>query len=178
MTLVNKMREPIGIRLGTPGDLSFLREMLFEAAHWRPDQPRPTMEEGLSKPDLVYLLDGWGRKGDTAFIAFTPKDPQLGAAWYRFWGAEKHSYGYVAPDIPEIGIGVLKSFRGRGVGHHLITALLKEAASQGIEKVSLSVAVDNPAWRLYRSHGFKIVKQQENSWTMVAQLKPEDRSCY
>jgi len=28
----------------------------------------------------------------------------MGAAWYRFWGPEQHSYGYIAPQIPELAL--------------------------------------------------------------------------
>jgi hypothetical protein len=64
-------------------DVTFLQEMLFEAAYWRPDCPRPSMAEGLSRPDLVYLLDGWGRQGDLAGLAVSQARERLGAAWIR-----------------------------------------------------------------------------------------------
>jgi len=36
-------------RIAHPADLlPFLKRMLFEAANWRPDQPRPSMDEGLA----------------------------------------------------------------------------------------------------------------------------------
>jgi hypothetical protein len=46
------------LREGTLPDLSFLREMLFEAVFWRPDVLRPPMHEGLSHPELAKLLEG------------------------------------------------------------------------------------------------------------------------
>jgi hypothetical protein len=48
------------IRLGSPDDHPFLREMLFEAAYGRLDQERPSLETGMARPDLVYLLADWG----------------------------------------------------------------------------------------------------------------------
>jgi len=152
----------------TLDDLSFLKEMLFEAAYWRSDQERPSLEKGLARADLVYLLEGWGRKGDTAVIAVSEDDQQVGAAWYRFWWPETHSYGYISPEIPELAIAVRAEFRGRGVGQQLLDALLQKAKSQGIKKVSLSVEIENPALNLYRKHGFQPVEKNKGDWIMVA----------
>jgi len=156
------------IRPGTAKDLPFLREMLFEAAFWRPGQKRPALEEGLARVDLSYLLHSWGRKGDTAVIAHTRDGRKVGAAWYRFWNSRQHSYGYVSPQIPELAIAVHDAYRGIGIGHLLMESLLRTAAEQGIEKVSLSVEVDNPAINFYQSHDFEAVEKVGNSWTMVA----------
>ena len=158
----------IQIRPGASQDIHFLEEMLFEAAFWRPDQERPSLEGGLARPDLVYLLEDWGRDGDTAVIALIQKSQRVGAAWYRFWRPEQHSYGYLSPEIPEVAIAVCEAYRGLGIGYLLIGVLLKTAAEYGIEKVSLSVEVDNPALNLYKNHGFKSVRKAGNSWTMVA----------
>jgi ribosomal protein S18 acetylase RimI-like enzyme len=160
----------VKMRPGTKADLPFFREMLFEAMYWRPDQKRPPLDVGLQRPDAVYLLDGWGRTGDTAVIAATETGEKVGASWYRFWDDETHSYGYVSPDIPEVGIGVKPDCRGQGIGHQLIGVLLETATAQGLKKVSLSVEMDNYAQKLYRRHGFEPIEQVENSWTMVVDL--------
>ena len=108
--------EPFGIRLADRGDLPFLREMLFEAAFWRPGSPRPPLDEGLARPDLAKLMEAWGRPGDAAVVAESRAGELAGAAWYRFWSVENHSYGFVAPDVPELGLAVRSGFRRRGVG--------------------------------------------------------------
>jgi len=41
------------IRLGSPDDLPYLREMLFETAYWQPDHECPSLETGLARLDLV-----------------------------------------------------------------------------------------------------------------------------
>ena len=143
--------------------------MLFEAAYWHPGQVRPSLEDGLERPDLVYILSDWGRRGDTALIAIL-NDQLVGAAWYRFWGPEQHSYGYVSPTMPELSIAIKDEYRRQGVGSQLLTAILKTAKSQGLEGLSLSVEMDNPAVNLYRQHGFRPVQEGENAWTMVAKL--------
>jgi ribosomal protein S18 acetylase RimI-like enzyme len=149
-------------------DLPFLEEMLFEAAFWRPSLPRPRLEIGLQRPDLARLLHGWGRRGDTALLAVSDAAHPLGAAWYRFWSKDHHSYGFVSEYIPELAIGVRREARGRGVGGLLVRELLAEAARQGIAQVSLSVEVDNPALRLYERLGFERIGREGNAWTMVA----------
>jgi GNAT superfamily N-acetyltransferase len=118
------------IRLATPDDLPFFREMLYEAVCWRPNQQHPPIEEILAIPELAKLLDGWGREGDTAVTAELDDGSPAGAAWYRFWTAENHSYGFVDTDTPELGIAVCKEARRRGIGTALLEALLDHAKSQ------------------------------------------------
>ena len=156
------------LREGTIRDLPFLREMLYEAAFWRPGVARLPIDEGLARPDLAKLLQGWGREGDASVIAESTANRPEGAAWYRFWTDEDHSYGYVRADTPELAIAVVKGRRGRGIGGQLLQALKKLAADRGIESLSLSVEQDNPARHLYLQHGFEQVETVGNAWTMIA----------
>ena len=152
-------------------DLDFLRKMLFEAVYWRGDADRPGLEEGLAPPELAKLLAGWGhRDGDVGKIAVSGRGQPIGAAWYRFWNANNHSYGYISDDVPELGIGVVKDARGQGVGTALIQALLVNAHKQGIQRISLSVEKDNPAIYLYRKFGFKKMGRVDESWKMACDL--------
>ena len=155
-------------RIGSSADLPFLREMLFEAAFWRPGAEHPPLSEGLARPDLPKLLAGWGRPGDTAMIAESSGHERLGAVWYRFWSDEDHSYGYVGPAVPELAIGVRAEARRRGVGEALLRALLAHGGAQGVKEISLSVELDNPALRLYERLGFRRVGRVDGSWTLVA----------
>jgi GNAT superfamily N-acetyltransferase len=161
------------IRRAVPADLPFLREMLYEAAFWRPDAERPPLEEGLARPDLAPLLAGWGRRGDVGLVAEHAARP-LGACWYRLWSEADHTYGFVAPEIPELGIAVRGGERGRGVGGLLLRALLAEARSEGVTGLSLSVEFDNPAARLYERAGFRRVGTRGGAFTMVARSRSPD----
>jgi ribosomal protein S18 acetylase RimI-like enzyme len=68
----------------------------------------------------------------------------------------------IAPvEIPEcshrgiLGMGVVASRRGAGLGGQLLEACLTHAPRSGIEKVELTVYTSNaPAIALYRKHGF------------------------
>lgn len=160
---------PVEFRSADRSDLPLLRQMLFEAAYWRSDQPRPSLTEGLSRPDLQKLLANWGRPGDTGVIALN-RNKSVGAAWYRFWTEEDYSYGFVEPAVPELAIGVMPAYRRKGIGRGLLEALIHEARESNRCGISLSVEQDNPAHLLYRSMGFREVKVVGNSWTMLLKL--------
>jgi GNAT superfamily N-acetyltransferase len=159
------------ICVGVPAHADFLREMLYEAAYWRSADDRPPLAEALARPDLARILADWGnRPGDAAVIAVDGDGRPLGAAWYRFWTAAHHSYGYVDEATPEVGLAVVPGERGRGIGAGLLSALVNHARQQGIGRLSLSVEQDNPAVRLYERAGFRQVILNGNAWTMVVQL--------
>jgi ribosomal protein S18 acetylase RimI-like enzyme len=71
---------------------------------------------------------------------------------------------------PEIAIAVMPADRGQGVGTGLMRALLDEAARSEIEAVSLSVAKDNPARRLYERLGFRTVESSAEYTTMAIRI--------
>ncbi len=160
----------IPIRSADRSDLRFLEQMLFEAAFWRPGQTRPAIVSALAEPELAKLLADWGRDGDTGVVAEMGAEP-VGAAWYRFWSDDDHSYGYVDASIPEVAIGVVERHRGRGVGTALLEALVESARFEKIPALSLSVERDNPALRLYERIGFEIVGSGGNAWTMLLALE-------
>ena len=157
------------IRPSNCSDLPFLRRMLYEAAYWRGEK-RPRLEDALSHPELSKLLENWGRAGDIAVIA-EANGHCLGAAWLRLWTEGNHSFGYLSPDIPELGVGVAAAYRNMGIGRRLVEQLLLEAARAGIKQVSLSVEQDNPALHLYTSLGFKTVLVVGNANTMVVDAR-------
>jgi ribosomal protein S18 acetylase RimI-like enzyme len=157
------------IRSSTPDDQPFLERMLFEAFFWDAAVRRPTLAECRSNVEFTKLLEAWGRRGDRAVIAEDPDRP-VGAAWYRMWTAERHSYGFVDAAIPELGIGVLATHRRRGVGRLLMQELIAIARSEGWPALSLSVAPSNPARVLYEALGFERVGEAGTSWTYCKRL--------
>lgn len=161
--------DPIEIRRATPQDLPFLYEMLFEAAFWRPDAPKPTFHEFINDPEFARLLADWGRSGDTAFVA-REAGVNIGAAWYRFWTDNDHSYGYLEPQVPELGLAVVSEYRSRGVGRDLLRSLVRKARAQGVPALSLSVDPTNHARKLYESEGFTKAGESGTSWTFILHL--------
>ena len=95
---------------------------------------------------------------------------RLGAAWFRLWTPEAHSYGFVDASIPEIGMAVVASHRSKGIGRTLIQALIERARADGFPAVSLSVNPANHARRLYEAEGFRKVGESGTSWTLLLSL--------
>src|SRR6266545_1740534 len=105
-------------------DVRFIREMLYEAAVWRPKDPRPAVDVVFSNPAITRYIEGWGRPGNYGVIAESKNGAPLGAAWYRLFTQDEHGYGFISPGLPELTIGVSLSARGRGIGTMLLTALI------------------------------------------------------
>ena len=159
------------IRRGTVSDLRFMGRMLYEAVYWDESALRPPFESSLEKEELSILLADWGEIGDTALVAEDVGHQGIGAAWYRFWTDQRHSYGYVSPGIPEMAIAVDGAYRRQGVGAGLLSVLIETARSEKVQGLSLSVDRNNPAVDLYRKFGFKSLDPRENShWTMLLEL--------
>ena len=161
------------IRPAKPEDLGFLWEMLYEAIHWGPEksEPKPPREKLLSSPKISHYLEGWGRAGDMALIAFDPADGRrVGAAWYRLMPPEDPGYGFVDSSTPEMGLAIAPDFRGHGVGGMLLHALMDAASSDGFDALSLSVECGNRAVRLYERYGFVRLFIIGDACTMRANL--------
>jgi ribosomal protein S18 acetylase RimI-like enzyme len=160
----------VEIRAGEAACLAFLERMLFEAFFWDPRAERPAFEAFRADPEFTKLLAGWGRRGDRAVIA-EDAGVRVGAAWYRLWTPELHSYGFVDRDTPELAIGVAAPHRSRRVGRALLDALVAEARREGHRALSLSVSPENFARRLYESAGFVKVGESGTSWTLLRSLR-------
>jgi GNAT superfamily N-acetyltransferase len=151
------------LRRGGTGtqDARFLRDMLAHAYYWRARVPGSLVSR---------YVRGWGRSGDTAVIALEGGFP-VGAAWFRVFPPAEPGYGFVDESTPELAIAVVPSKRGHGIGEELLQALLAKAQEAGYERLSLSVEPGNPARKLYERHGFVVVDEGDEAWTMVASLE-------
>jgi ribosomal protein S18 acetylase RimI-like enzyme len=158
------------IRDGALDDIGFLREMGYEAAFWRPGELRPPADVVLTDTHLARYLAGWGRPGDVAVVAEEVDGRLLGAAWYRKFTADEAGYGFVSEEIPELSIAVRPGARGRGIGSALLAALIDRARAGGVEALSLSVEIENPAMRLYQRLGFRVHDREAQAVTMRLDL--------
>ncbi|MBA3428459.1 MAG: GNAT family N-acetyltransferase [Actinobacteria bacterium] len=152
------------IRRGGAQDIRFLRDMLHHAYYWRERVPGSLVSR---------YVRGWGRAGDTAVIALENGFP-VGAAWFRLFTGAEPGYGFVDERTPELAIAVVPSKRGHGVGEELLVALVERARASGYEALSLSVEPGNPARKLYERHGFEVVGQGPEAWTMRASVASAD----
>ena len=158
------------IRPGDAEDVPFLSEMLYEAATWRGESERAPKAEVVARPEIRRYLEEWGRPGDAAFIAEDTDGERLGAAWYRVFPPAAPGFGFIAPDIPELSIGIVPAVRRRGIGRALLAAIADRARENGYSALSLSVEPENPARRLYEHSGFRTVRDEGSTLTMRLDL--------
>jgi GNAT superfamily N-acetyltransferase len=174
------------IRDAAAGDGEFMADMLVEAVNWSPEWKPRTRRRVLSSPATSRYIAGWPRGTDLGVIAGAGGAP-VGAAWLRFFAPDDHGYAYVAADVPELTIGVVASWRGRGAGRALLRAVAARAAAAGVARISLSVERKNFARDLYLSEGYQVigsggpqadtmVKVLEAGWARGA-LRPVSAAC-
>ncbi|MBA2872942.1 ribosomal protein S18 acetylase RimI-like enzyme [Anoxybacillus calidus] len=150
-------------------DMDFFMEMRYEAIYM--PEGKPLKEELLSLPHIKKYSDGWGRKGDRAFIAFTSDQKRVGAVWYRLFSAENKGYGYVDDETPELGIAIVPEYRKQGIGTLLLEKIIEQAKLDGYKALSLSVDPRNEAAvQLYQKLGFEQCGISGTSWTMKRSL--------
>lgn len=146
------MKHPaIEIRPATQKDIEILWVFLAIAAY-EPDGAAARME-----PVVAAHLQDWPRGSDFGFIAWQGSIP-VGAAWVKQFSSSEEPSVYFDDTTPELSIGVLQDYQGRGIGSRLLDKLLNEARSKKLS-VCLTVRHTNPAVRLYASHGFVRVPQ-------------------
>ena len=144
------------IRRATAEDREFLVDMLVEAVNWSPEWKPRSRRRVLSYPRTGHYVAGWPRDTDVGMVAEAASRP-VGGAWVRYFPAGDPGYGFVAPDVPELTVGVAAAWRGRGVGRALLRAVAASAARAGIMRISLSVERKNFARGLYLSEGYAVV---------------------
>jgi ribosomal protein S18 acetylase RimI-like enzyme len=155
-------------------DVSFLWEMMYEAAAVDESMRTLGKEKALALPVNRKYVEGWGRLGDAGVIALDQMEQPLGAAWYRLHPDEAPGYGFVSSTIPELTIGTRDDARSQGIGRALLQALMELAQSEGYTALSLSVDRNNPARHLYARLGFHdagISDPEDTSVTMIKSLK-------
>ncbi|MFD7876902.1 GNAT family N-acetyltransferase [Streptomyces sp. NPDC059766] len=162
----------MSVRPAVAGDADFLWRILLEAYNWNGEQ-RFTAQRLAAEPHAARYLVGWPRRDDFGVIAETDAGEPIGAAWARQLPESEPGYGFVAPDVPELTLGLLPEHRGRGHGRALMEALI-ETAAEGpapVARLSLSVEDGNPAVLLYTALGFTRVGRSGNSDTMVLDVQ-------
>ena len=157
------------IRSLTAADQSLLWEMLYLSL-FVPENEAPFKRSVLNHPDVSKYVSGWGRAGDLGFVAVDENNQSLGAIWLRLLAGDEKGYGYVDDSTQELGMAVFPEHRGRGIGTDLLTRLV-ETSTAYYEQISLSVARENPASRLYERFGFEVVAEDKNSLTMRKRVR-------
>ena len=146
------------IRRLTPEDEPVLWEMAYQGT--RSAEEEDALPAHISRPPaLARYVEGWGRPGDTGFIAHDGKEGKpIGAVWLRTPAVEEPAA------IPELAFAVRPSHRRRGIGAALLTQWVKANPAQS--SVTLAVPAKSPAVRLYERFGFKVIKESDRAVTM------------
>jgi GNAT superfamily N-acetyltransferase len=131
-------------------DESLLWEILYQGL-WSPGKKQPPSRQIAHRPEFARYVEGWGRAGDTGFVAHDKKDGSLlGAVWLRRPIDKTH-----AP--PELAFVVKPEHRRHGIGTGLLTQLVRANPEQST--ISLSFVAGKPVLRLYERFGFKVIEQ-------------------
>lgn len=146
----------------TPVDEPILWEMLYQALRTSEEAPPRDI---VRQPEYARHVEGWGRAGDTGFVAYDAEQQAelLGAVWFRLLAGEREDQA-----TPELAFAVKSGHRKRGIGAALLTQLVK--ANPQYTAVSISAPANNPAVRLYERFGFKIVQQSERAVIMRREI--------
>jgi len=146
-----------------------LMPWLLGAMNWRDDKQWTALTV-MATPELAHYAVDWMRPGDAGLVAEFD-DHSVGAAWWRTFTSQDPGYGYVADDVPEVGLAVHAEHRGRGIGRTLIEALVSHGRTVGLRALSISVEDGNaPARTLYESVGFVTVGRSGDSDTLLLSL--------
>ena len=145
------------IRQLTSEDEPILWEMLYQGLS-SPGKKQLPAREIVHRPEFARYVKGWGRAGDTGFVAHNQKNRMLlGAVWLR--------KPFDKPDAPpELALAVKPEHRRHGIGASLLTQLVRANPEQST--ISLSFVTGKPVLRLYERFGFKVVEEQPGAVVM------------
>jgi GNAT superfamily N-acetyltransferase len=145
------------IRQLTDQDEPILWEMLYYglSAAGKSEQPS---RDVVRRPEISRYVEGWGRVGDTGFVAHDKKNQALlGAAWLRRPNDKSDAF-------PELALAVKPEHRRHGIGTALLTQLVRTNPDHST--ISVSFVAGKPVLRLYERFGFKVVEQRPDAVVM------------
>ena len=150
------------IRKMVPGEYGLLRKFLYQAIYL-PEGIPPPPQTVIDLPELQVYLTGFGTQpGDYCLVA-EAEDAIVGAAWSRIM----EDYGHIDRSTPSLALSMLPDYRGLGIGTQLLNRLLLLLQENGYLQVSLSVQKENPALRLYKRAGFRILAEKDSEYLML-----------
>lgn len=147
---------------------AFFHELFHSSFFTPPGEPVISFET-IRTPEHRRYYEYWGREGDLGFVVSRDGE-DIGAIWSRRFTEEQPGYGFVATNVPELGIAIKRGNRSDGLGQKLMTHFLNALRERGDKQVSLSVHGDNHAAQWYQRMGFRTVAFDGKRMTMVLDL--------
>jgi GNAT superfamily N-acetyltransferase len=145
------------IRQLTRRDEPILWEMLYYGLS-SAGKNEPLSRDVVRRPEIARYVEGWGRVGDTGFVAHDKKNlTLLGAAWLRRPTDKSDA-------SPELALAVKPEHRRHGIGTALLTQLVR--ANPDHSTISVSFVAGKPVLRLYERFGFKVIERRADAVVM------------
>ena len=121
----------------------------------------------IDRPELALYYEAFGTGPADYCLAAEEDGRVVGAVWTRIMD----DYGHVDKETPSLAIALYKEYRGKGYGTRLLKGMLGLLKENGYRRISLSVQKDNPAYRMYRNTGFRIIEERGEEYIMVCDLQ-------
>lgn len=159
------MKENV-IREIRSGEIPLLNDFLYEAIFVPEGVPAPPRSI-IGNEDLQVYVRDFGKEADDRCLVAEAGGKIVGAVWTRVM----NDYGHIADGIPSLAISLYKDYRHQGIGTELLQEMLQLLRRDGYPQVSLSVQKANYAFRMYRKAGFEVLKETEEEYLMICNLK-------
>ena len=144
-------------------DKPILWEMLYQGLS-SPEKQQQFSREIVHQPEFARYVEGWGRTGDTGFVAVDKKDGSLlGAVWLRAPIDKPHS-------PQQLAFAVKPEHRRHGIGTSLLTQLVRATPEHSAISISLVGGRPKRLSGLYERFGFKILEERPDGIVMQRQL--------
>ena len=147
-------------------EIPLLNDFLYEAI-FIPEGVSAPPKSIIENEDLQVYVRDFGKKADDRCLVAEVGGRIVGAVWTRVM----NDYGHIADGIPSLAISLYKDYRHQGIGTALLRKMLRLLQHDGYRQVSLSVQKANYAFRMYQKAGFEVLKEAEEEYLMLCELK-------
>ncbi len=146
-------------------EYSVLSDFLYEAI-FIPKGIEKLPKSIIEQPELQVYIADFGKADDWCLVAEV-KGKIVGAVWVRIM----NDYGYIDDETPSLAVSLYEEYRHLGLGTALMREMLQFLKDKGYKQISLSVQKANYALNMYRKVGFEVVKENEEEYIMICQLR-------
>ena len=146
-------------------EYSVLSDFLYEAIFIPKGIEKPP-KSIIEQPELQVYIADFGKADDWCLVAEV-KGKIVGAVWVRIM----NDYGYIDDETPSLAVSLYEEYRHLGLGTALMREMMQFLKDKGYKQISLSVQKANYALNMYRKVGFEVVKENEEEYIMICQLR-------